>query len=558
MHAQTDGYNRFVALLQYHPLCVPPLLLYRYYGKLPEIGASEKSAFLQRLAFHNAWGAFWEVSIGDAPTLSDVEDVVDVIYETKKWKNDLGVWQALEAAQERCATLALFGAICDHVSFKFGLSKGDIEDFCLFCNSIGVASVDDVRGIKTESTVKRAFLLRKLRQLGESKAEIVNIGGHVSMLRPDAEMARQALRLVRLSELDYFTIFKSLSAEDAPLLFARMCRDENLSGHTLSLPIRLSSDRELHRKVMRRFGGQIGLETWTLVFHVVDVPVLLNLKRSNAELFFQVAQAYLKEPTDEGILSFLRVSGDRLLVREMLRKLLISSLNEVLALSMTPYNWLEVWRFALRHKHTAHLAEIFSKIFKRPDSPATLHNVGAAAQYAAACSLTAAAANTLRHTTEAYLFNHFIAKSMHFVYRQHGIPGLRRVLTELEFDCVAVRAALYEHLVYEDAGYAGHILAQQQRLPRAMAEAMLRGILRGRGATNEERLDRYAAFRQELEKRGHGRPSAKTMVVWGNVTLKTGRDMRPVVTAALNAKVPLRVVRGWAKSSSRAVTNSSF
>lgn len=153
LNNQLDNYNRFVILLNQHPLTVPCSLILRLYSLLSTIIPSDRQALLRMLVHHQSWNDFWRVALAETPTLTDIEDVTELLYSELESCNSvgLGLWCSLQAAHKNIDNVSLFLSLCECLAYRFKVELAEIENFCVVLdskidrNSVSLVSDPDQR-----------------------------------------------------------------------------------------------------------------------------------------------------------------------------------------------------------------------------------------------------------------------------------------------------------------------------------------------------------------------------------------------------------------------------
>lgn len=398
LDSQIDDYNRFLLLLTFHPLHVPPNLMMQYYLSVPAVLSQERTSLLKYLIFHNRWYDFWLVGVSDSTTLTDVEDLIDLVHESLKSNNNLGlgIWQALAAAHLVTSNFGLLNTICENAEFRLGLNKGAVKRFFEFLFSIQSASNAIMLKHLTSkedlesNIIHRAFYLRKLLPLisledqeilsffhdVQTDTELINMPGSISFLLSNGNPSQSrflrrlaegivANRKSRLNDYDYFCILQTSPARLYPV-YLSMCKNikRNLvkSDQIKSLLVErsLESDGDLIQVMTAKFSLSISIETWSLlVSRLLEDSKTNNsvkrLSKSQPLKFHKVIMSYLAENLDfedQKLLKLIEMSDNYPhLIRKILLKLSPNPQNlaKLVRVDLSAYNLLEVMRYALRH-----------------------------------------------------------------------------------------------------------------------------------------------------------------------------------------------------------------
>lgn len=421
LEREIDDYGRFLLLLTYHPLSIPPKLMMHYYSALPAISPQERTQLLKFLVFHNCWYEFWLVGVFDSTTMSDVEDLIDLAQECLNVNNnlELGIWQYLAAAHLVTSNLGLLNTICESVEFRLNLDKGAVEHFFNFLFSMhGATDVAKLHQLTESIDIAsnkafRSFYFRKLAGLiaqdpeaisaylhdVQQDTELASTPGFASFLLNADQLSDQlhdklsknfvSCRKTHLNDYDYFCISQSSMCQLEPT-FISLCKNlkRNLvkCDQTLSMLVEkaVAADLDLATTMAQKFLPAISAETWIILTpHFLRdesrALILRKFRKSQPAKFQKVIETLLLEAnttTDLDILTLIDISdGHPNLIRNLLRKLTSDERNlEALGkLDVSAYNLLEIMRYALKHLIINDTAfHIVDKIFHRTWNLATL------------------------------------------------------------------------------------------------------------------------------------------------------------------------------------------
>lgn len=131
-----DDYSRFRFLLQQHPLSVPADILLQLRSTLPSIEQFERLTLLRRLVYHQCWSEFWLIAFENTPSLTDVEEVADLLKEQLSTTSsvELSIWRAIMAADNLIGNKRIFQSLCEFVGYRFEIELQDIQDFVTLVN----------------------------------------------------------------------------------------------------------------------------------------------------------------------------------------------------------------------------------------------------------------------------------------------------------------------------------------------------------------------------------------------------------------------------------------
>lgn len=389
LDVQVDDYLRFLLLLTFHPINVPPQLILHYFLTIPAILPQERTDLLKFLIFHNLWYDFWLVAVSDATTMSDIEDIIDLVYECLVSNNNLqiGIWQVLAAAYLVTSNLGLLNTIIENAEYRLQLSKGSVDEFYNYLFSIQSApNVNALKQILPEkdlvsNLVHRAFYMRKMAALVPLEevptflhsldAELTRTPGFASLLLSSDGTPQLLLRLAtffvadrksHLNDLDYFCILKTSPSNMYPV-YLSMCKNIKRgfvkSDNIISFLVDKSlKDPALTETLANKFHRALSIEIWTQIIPVFisNNHILRKFRKNQPAKFQKVMDAFLAENStlsDETLLALIDVSeGHPRIIRKLLRRLSPepSNLHFLLSLDLSAYNLLEVVRYALRHQ----------------------------------------------------------------------------------------------------------------------------------------------------------------------------------------------------------------
>ncbi|PVH23364.1 hypothetical protein CXQ85_003098 [Candidozyma haemuli] len=154
--AEPDVHQQFASLLRSSKFSVHPDVLLHYYSLLSTVEESEKTQLLKWLVFYRQWHSFWQIAITDATSLSDVEDLVDLIHAELEINHNLtfGVWEVVRAAIHETTTASLLTSVIETVEYKFGLSKSQLISFISFIRELDNVETDDELNLLEESQLQ--------------------------------------------------------------------------------------------------------------------------------------------------------------------------------------------------------------------------------------------------------------------------------------------------------------------------------------------------------------------------------------------------------------------
>lgn len=355
---EVDDYNRLVLLLGCHPLSVAPELLVQLYASLPSVDSQDRRKLLKALAFHNLWGRFWEISVSESTSLSDVEDLVDLVHEELVASNNIrfGVWQALYSALLQSSNLSLLNSIFEHMEYKFGLEKGAASLFCEYAASLdNVQHPTQLAGFYGSNKddlhntdIQYAFYLRKTTEvLSDSDSDKTLVSDHLHTLTTETDFVsspgwvsfllssekyptrsfsdlaifdesqrphiiRQIgdiflhNRQVSLNERDYLVLLQTITPQHAYPFYLSLCKNvkrgliksEGVFNYSLALSM-ASNNLDLNKVIVKRFFKHVNRQSWKklMVQFLSDdegFSLVKKLHKAEPERFQQLAKASME------------------------------------------------------------------------------------------------------------------------------------------------------------------------------------------------------------------------------------------------------------------------
>lgn len=318
---QLDTYNKFVLLLNQHPLAVPPLLLLSLYSLIPSILPSDRQALLRTLVFHQEWTHFWNVAFVNTPTLADVEEITDLIYTeaTACMYEDLAVWQALLAAHEEIDNPRLFRAFCESISYKFGIEASKALEFCNSdiqshnSFSLNSAALPAQRAFKAaeylgslnQETVEfkelRSYLLKNddLFKVRGFVSKLLQLVSHPCLINFVIKRPR-----LRLNELDLFQLWQHSSPETEQHLtihlFRELKRNTRISNSVKNSISACVKDKDLKLSLADKLHSALSQEMINDLFPMLigseaGRRLLKKIRRNRFGIFETAAAMYIEK-----------------------------------------------------------------------------------------------------------------------------------------------------------------------------------------------------------------------------------------------------------------------
>lgn len=395
---QTSDYDRFLLLLTFHPVNVPPALVMQYFQSIPAVLPQEKTGLLKILMFHNCWHDFWLVAVSEETSIPDVDELIDLVHECLESTNNLqlGLWQAMAAAFVVTSNLGLLHTISENVEYKLQLEKGTVESFHEFLISIQSASnlqllhqIASARDVQS-NLVLRAFYHRKMARLLPSeelkipeflhtiKSDKVLLGvpGYTSLLLHNEDNSQSLLvarvvdiiiqdRQAKLNDSDYLSVLHTVPNRLYPV-YLSMCKNVKRrlvkTDQIISLLVdqSLPIDPDLAITITNKFPNSVGVETWTLLLpHVLSgsdhSKLLKRLRKVQPLKFEKVVLGYLKNAQEIDDTRLIRLAETCDNHPTLIRKIILNlepsadNLSAFLRIDLSAYNLLEMMRFALRN-----------------------------------------------------------------------------------------------------------------------------------------------------------------------------------------------------------------
>ncbi|QWU88880.1 hypothetical protein CA3LBN_003188 [Candidozyma haemuli] len=229
LSSEPDSYQQFVKLLHSPKFAAHPDVLLQLHSVLPHVEESEKQLLLKRLIFYGQWHSFWQVSITDATSLSDIEDIVDLLHSELRICNNvyLGVWQALRAARHESSTSGLLTSIVETVEYKFSLNKAQVSAVMSFVDELdNVENSDELvffeenhlETISNDPISKAFFLQAQLNLMDQKSVEPQNSGIILQGLE------KTKLTAYNLTELLRFAFRNNITDNRACAIFDRILK----------------------------------------------------------------------------------------------------------------------------------------------------------------------------------------------------------------------------------------------------------------------------------------------------------------------------------------------
>lgn len=440
LSSEPDLYQQFVKLLHLPKFAAHPDVLLQLHLVLPHVEESEKQLLLKRLIFYGQWHLFWQVSITDATSLSDIEDIVDLLHSELRICNNvyLGVWQALRAARHESSTSGLLTSIVETVEYKFSLNKAQVSAVMSFVDELdNVENSDELvffeeNHLETISNdpISKAFFLQAQLNLMDQKSAIKAIRNEPSILeRPgwfsfltssmadsipylppsqvpeiSEDSSRSALmthflhfRLAHINESDFFSLLQSASAQDAHRIFLiayknnqrGLLQSQRLFDFVVKLAL-FSCKEDVMLEAIKKFYKHMSATTLKLAFPFIiqrSPKVLQSLEEKRPELFQKACLAYIKDASPHEIVTIIEnCNNNRHVLRTALR--LVEPQNSGIILQglektkLTAYNLTELLRFAFRNNITDNRAcAIFDRILKKTWNTTVLEKRGQTVNY---------------------------------------------------------------------------------------------------------------------------------------------------------------------------------
>lgn len=409
--ALPDIHEQFATLLRLPKFAVHPDVLLQFYSLLPVVDEPERQLLLRRLVFHRLWHQFWQTAITDATSLSDVEDLVELIHaELQASNNNLfGVWEAIRAAVHQTTTSGLLNSILEGIEFKFGFLKTQISDFVAYIRELDNVETQEELELLEESQrdalsnnmIHKAFYIQArlrfdncvfvekdpcfLKSPGWYSFLTSSIPQRIHYLAYGSETEAEtpslaqkpALmsyflhhRLAYLNENDLFSLFQSATPQDAKRIYLlayknsqrNLVLSRRIFNHILLLA-KLHKDDKLILEVFEKFLKYVSPKNCQSLIPMIlqtNPRTLRSFEKKRQDLFFDSLSIFIKNGLSlKDLLSVIKYcNNNRQTIRLALKSSKINpeAVQEVIATSLreklTVYNLLEVLRFAFRHHVT--------------------------------------------------------------------------------------------------------------------------------------------------------------------------------------------------------------
>lgn len=409
--ALPDIHEQFATLLRLPKFAVHPDVLLQFYSLLPVVDEPERQLLLRRLVFHRLWHQFWQTAITDATSLSDVEDLVELIHSELQASNNnlFGVWEAIRAAVHQTTTSGLLNSILEGIEFKFGFLKTQISDFVAYIRELDNVETQEELELLEESQrdalsnnmIHKAFYIQArlrfdncvfvekdpcfLKSPGWYSFLTSSIPQRIHYLAYGSETEAEtpslaqkpALmsyflhhRLAYLNENDLFSLFQSATPQDAKRIYLlayknsqrNLVLSRRIFNHILLLA-KLHKDDKLILEVFEKFLKYVSPKNCQSLIPMIlqtNPRTLRSFEKKRQDLFFDSLSIFMKNGLSlKDLLSVIKYcNNNRQTIRLALKSSKINpeAVQEVIATSLreklTVYNLLEVLRFAFRHHVT--------------------------------------------------------------------------------------------------------------------------------------------------------------------------------------------------------------
>ncbi|OBA22188.1 hypothetical protein METBIDRAFT_11058 [Metschnikowia bicuspidata var. bicuspidata NRRL YB-4993] len=408
---QMDDYNRFTVLLSHHPLAVPWQILFRFFTSLPKVLPLDKQNFLKALIYHNAWDAVWTLVLSGDATLSDLEEITELIYSCLLAnRNDkIGIWLALSAAHKAASNNSIYSSIREMFGYKFGIPLDKLD---LFHTTITIPTEQlleehphkiKIHNDKFQEHVDlKAFFISKYAQDcsdGELTLQLVmdmcheddrlhKIPGFVSLLILKTKSNRlieffATQRAALCNEQDLYYLVKMASPEKHYQLFLTFCHSYRkafipndfmvnyfvMQTHLISESIFISLVKMHYRALT--------IDTFSeIISTLLKLPeghqILKTMSRRQYEKFVCLVERVILDKKDYRVLFMLlelSSTKGRSSTRQTLRNLgpHKNNIEILMKHKFSEYNLTEIWRYGLRSNllDNSNTGELFQKTLLR-------------------------------------------------------------------------------------------------------------------------------------------------------------------------------------------------
>lgn len=443
LSTEPDSYHQYVMLLRLPKFAVHPDVLLLYHLLLPQVEETEKQLLLRRLVFYGQWHLFWQLCITDATSLSDIEDIVDLLHSELHICHNtyLGVWQALRAASHETSTSGLLTSIVETVQYKFELSKAQVSVVMGFLNELdNVENKEELELFEeshqktiSEDAICKAFYLQAQVSLLDQKTfmgiireepRILQTPGWFSFLTSSMadtipylasgqdhtpKVIERSLRLIlmthflhlrlaHINESDFFSLLQTATAKDAHRIFLIAYKNsqrgylqsQRLLDYVVQMAL-LSPKEDVKLEAVKKFYKHMSPDSLKSAFPFIlsKCPKILeSIEGKRPDLFQRVCLECMDDMTSPRDIAILigHCNNNRLIIRRALKvpkkedsDVLLRDLERT---KFTAYNLIELLRFAFRHKITDDRAcAIFDRILKKTWNTTALEKRGQAINY---------------------------------------------------------------------------------------------------------------------------------------------------------------------------------
>lgn len=412
LQTEPDIYQQFVILLRLPKFAVHPDVLFECYLLLPALEESERQLLLKKLIFHCQWNKFLRIAITDTTSLSDVEDIVDLLHHELDANNNytFGVWELIRACLYEIPIASLLSSLLESIGYKFGISATQIALFSEYIRELDNIDTkeeleqfrENKADIISTNFICQAFLVKAQVRLGDTRTYLEGIKVMSSTLRTPGwysfltstypkrlcylsteatELAASGItekpalmkfflhhRLIGLNEMDLFCLLQSATAREARSMYLMVHRNYQ-RGYLTSLRLvnqvvmlcTLSHDENLMMEIARKYAKIISPTLWRGLIPVIlkhDTKVLRAAERALGSKLCTICYDAFKDSLTSDIISSIvsNCNNNRLVIRLVLKITSISDsdaraiLDGISQMKFTTYNLMELFRFALRHR----------------------------------------------------------------------------------------------------------------------------------------------------------------------------------------------------------------
>lgn len=381
INRQVDNYNKLTLLLLQHPLAVPAEILLQLYHSIPYVHPSDKQTLLKRLAYHHTWTEFWEIAFAETTTLSDIEDITDVIYHEAMTNNsrEFTFWRSLTVAHTILGNSGIFLSLCETMAYRFSIELQKCQKFFYFVNSEGdLDSIELCSDCSQKAVLALAFLSSQtsnktkpdtiVHWLQRNKP-LLEVRGFINELLKIFSCPKTAQFLItrsslKLNEQDLFSLWLHVTNTHQHRILTHLDREirrnTRISDWVKERVVTQAQDPQLQITLASKFYMSLSKEVVLLLFPKLmecekGRQVLKKVNKKRGEVFETGAIEYIQgvEPGTDDYFWIIQQSNHRdgFLLGKALERLegTTDNLDKLLRLRLSTSDLMKVWKYCLRN-----------------------------------------------------------------------------------------------------------------------------------------------------------------------------------------------------------------